>query len=269
MDNDISVIIHTLNEENNIRNCLECVKWADEIVIIDMYSDDKTSAIARQYTDKIFMHERTGVVEPARQFGIDKASKRWILIVDADELIPPKLYRALLDVINKNETDALLLPICDYYFGHCISVNRWPCRFFKKGHVIWPPKIHSMPYCLPGTRITRLDNKDLSIIHLAEIDFAHFLEKLERYTNIEAKQFTNDKNLPDGYKAIYDQLKNSSPDGFTGVIISTYTHLYLQLSLLKYLLMQEYSTDDISSFVSKKYGDLAESVIRQYEDHGF
>ena len=63
---EISILIHTLNEERNIRNCLETVKWADEIIIIDMYSDDKTVEIAKEYTDKIFYHERMGYADPAR-----------------------------------------------------------------------------------------------------------------------------------------------------------------------------------------------------------
>jgi glycosyltransferase involved in cell wall biosynthesis len=56
----ISVLINTFNEEKNIRKCLETVKWADEIIIVDMYSDDKTVEIAKEYTDKIFYFERMG-----------------------------------------------------------------------------------------------------------------------------------------------------------------------------------------------------------------
>ena len=85
---EISILIHTLNEERNIRNCLETVKWADEIIIIDMYSDDRTVEITKEYTDKIFYHERMGYADPARQFGLEKATHEWVLQVDADELVP-------------------------------------------------------------------------------------------------------------------------------------------------------------------------------------
>jgi glycosyltransferase involved in cell wall biosynthesis len=63
----ISAIIHTLNEEKNIRGCLECLKWADEIIVIDMYSDDRTAEICKEYDAAIYNFERTGgYVEPAR-----------------------------------------------------------------------------------------------------------------------------------------------------------------------------------------------------------
>ena len=94
----VSVLIHTLNEERNIRNCLETVIWAEEIIVVDMYSDDKTVEIAREYTDKIFYFERVGYVEPARKFALERATKPWILVVDADELVPRKLYEKLKEV---------------------------------------------------------------------------------------------------------------------------------------------------------------------------
>ncbi len=88
----VSVLVHTLNEEKNIRHCLETVKWASEIVIIDMYSDDKTTEIASEYTDKIFYHERMDFADPARDSSAwKKASNRWVLILDADEMVPFRL----------------------------------------------------------------------------------------------------------------------------------------------------------------------------------
>ncbi len=87
----ISVLINTFNEERNIKNCLESVSWADEIIIVDMYSDDKTVDIAKNYTDKIYYFERMGYADPARQFALKKATHEWVLIVDADEMVPLEL----------------------------------------------------------------------------------------------------------------------------------------------------------------------------------
>ncbi|MEN3039793.1 MAG: glycosyltransferase, partial [Candidatus Kryptonium sp.] len=69
---NISVVIHTYNEERNIRNCLESVKWAEEILVCDMYSEDRTVEIAREYTDRIVFFERVGYVEPARQYAVNQ-----------------------------------------------------------------------------------------------------------------------------------------------------------------------------------------------------
>jgi len=87
----VSVLVHTLNEEKNIRNCLDTLKWAEEIIIVDLFSDDRTVEVASEYTDRFFFHERMGYADPARQFGLEKASCNWILIVDADEQVPLKL----------------------------------------------------------------------------------------------------------------------------------------------------------------------------------
>ena len=71
----ISVVINTLNEENNIGACIESVQgFADEIVVCDMYSDDRTVEIAESYGAKVVFHERVGFVEPARFFAISQAS---------------------------------------------------------------------------------------------------------------------------------------------------------------------------------------------------
>ena len=87
----ISVSINTFNEERNIKNCLESVKWADEIVIVDMYSTDKTVKIAKEYTDKIFYFENLGYADPAREFARNKTTNEWILDIDADEVDSKKI----------------------------------------------------------------------------------------------------------------------------------------------------------------------------------
>lgn len=134
----ISVLINTYNEERNIRNCLESVKWADEIVIVDMYSEDKTTTIAREYTDKIYFFERMGYVEPARQFVLEKASNDWILLLDADEMVPKKLRDKLLDIAKNDLGDVIYIPRKNYFFGYLMkgtgfgAIQDKQPRFFKK-----------------------------------------------------------------------------------------------------------------------------------------
>src|SRR5690606_2155884 len=91
----ITVLINTLNEKDNIVECIKTVQWADEILVIDMKSDDDTQALARKAGAKVLSHERVGYVEPARNYGIDKAKHDWIFIVDADERIPKTLAKKL------------------------------------------------------------------------------------------------------------------------------------------------------------------------------
>lgn len=109
----ISVVINTYNAEEHLKVVLEAVKDFDEIVICDMESTDQTLDIARSYNCKIitFPKGNLRIVEPARQFAIDKASSPWVLVVDADEIVTPELRKYLYDTIQKDDhPDAITIP---------------------------------------------------------------------------------------------------------------------------------------------------------------
>lgn len=97
----------TYNEEENIRNYLESVKLVKDIIICDIYSEDRTVEITKKYTDKIFYFERVGYVEPAREFAVSQANHEWILIIDADKLIPYKMFLKIK--IQKDICDVFLV----------------------------------------------------------------------------------------------------------------------------------------------------------------
>ncbi len=90
----LSVVIITLNEERKLRDCLESVKWADEIIVMDSRSSDRTVEIAREYTPKVYQHEFIGH-GPMRNLGIDKTAGEWILTIDADERVTPELRQEI------------------------------------------------------------------------------------------------------------------------------------------------------------------------------
>src|SRR3989337_4151360 len=92
----ISVVINTLNEEKNLPRAIASIKGlADEIIVVDMQSDDNTKEVAEKLGALVYDHKRTGYVEPARNFAISKASGDWVLVLDADEEVPPKLREKL------------------------------------------------------------------------------------------------------------------------------------------------------------------------------
>ena len=97
----ISVVINTYNEEKNISRCLESVKgFADEIIVVDMHSADKTVEIAKKYGAQVFEHEYTRYVEPARNFALSRATGDWILLIDADEELSGTLRKKLEEIIG-------------------------------------------------------------------------------------------------------------------------------------------------------------------------
>jgi len=90
MKNKISVTIICKNEENRIRKCLDSVSWADEIVVVDSGSTDKTLDVVAEYTDKIFINDWPGF-GLQKAFAVNKASNDWVLSLDADEVVSEKL----------------------------------------------------------------------------------------------------------------------------------------------------------------------------------
>ena len=114
----ISVVINTRNEEKNLPRCLASVKGlADEIVVTDMESIDKTVEIAKKAGAKVFKHKQTGYVEPARNYAISKATGEWILILDADEETPPSLVKKLKQLVKTGKADYYRLPRKNIVFG--------------------------------------------------------------------------------------------------------------------------------------------------------
>ena len=108
----ISVVINTLNAQRLLDDVLESVKDADEIIICDMHSEDETIEIAQRHKCKIFYHERTGIVELARNWAMEQASGDWILVLDADEIVTPELWKYLREYANnpKKNRNACYIP---------------------------------------------------------------------------------------------------------------------------------------------------------------
>ncbi len=86
----LSAVVITRNEERNIADCLESVKWADEIVVLDDNSTDKTAEIAKKYTNKVYQR-RMDVEGRHRNYAYSLAKNEWILSLDADERVTPEL----------------------------------------------------------------------------------------------------------------------------------------------------------------------------------
>lgn len=181
-----------LNEEKRIKDCLESVRWADEIVVVDDGSTDRTLEIAKKYTSNIIPHKSEGFVEPSRNFAISKAKGEWILILDADEKIPESLAARLQAIAKEpNKADCVRIPRKNIIFNKWMQhTGWWPdynIRFFKKGKVTWPNKIHSQAE-VHGLVMDLGPQEDNAIIHYNYDTISQFLKKLDRYTTITANE---------------------------------------------------------------------------------
>src|SRR5580692_2078335 len=192
----ISAVINTLNEENNLPYTLGSVQpWVDEIIVVDMYSDDRTVQIAREFGAKVFFHERVGFADPARAFALEQASADWIFMLDADEVVPLPLSKLLLRIASSDGFDAVRIPWLNYMLGaplmhtNCGPDQTRLFRFFKKNYVTTTSTIHNYYHLVPGSRVLTLKfEPGLAVSHFAYFDSKHFMDKLNRYTSIEAQQ---------------------------------------------------------------------------------
>jgi len=188
----ISLVVNTYNEEKNLERCLKSAKdLADEIVIVDMKSTDKTVEIAKKFGAKVYEHEYTRFVEPARTFALSKAKGDWILLLDADEILSETLAKKLKKIALEGAVDYVEMPRKNIIFGKWIKNSRWwpdylP-RFFKNGKVKIPDKIHS-PYLKEGVGIVLEAEEENAIIHFNYQSIFQYLERMNRYTDIQSEE---------------------------------------------------------------------------------
>jgi len=204
----ISVILATYNEEKNIKDCLESVKWADEIVIVDGSSTDKTVKIAKKFTDRIFVRENPLMFHINKQFAIEKATGDWILYLDADERVTPQLKKEILSTIHHPEPEQSSVqgspkPSSALVYGHPPSTIHQPVAFllrrrnFFLGKEMFPDKVHRLfrKTNLKGWRgplhespVFVGDEGELinSLIHFSHRDISLMLEGTLEWSKIEA-----------------------------------------------------------------------------------
>lgn len=132
----ISAVLTTLNEERNIVRCLDSVRWADEIVVVDSFSTDRTIELARHYTGRVYQHEYLGSSRQVQR-GVDYATGDWILVIDADEEITPDLAREIQAMLaGRSDCAGYELLRKPSAFGQWIGHGGWypdyQFRLFRK-----------------------------------------------------------------------------------------------------------------------------------------
>lgn len=184
----LSVIIITQNEEINIEHCLESVRFADEIIVLDSGSTDNTVAIAKEYTDKVFIAEDWQGYGIQKQRALSKASGDWVLNLDADELVDEALKTAVLAAIKTNDFDAYRIPIRMNFYGKPLRYSSSPkrhVRLFKRENAHYSTDIVHEKVVLPeGSKIGQLRE---AIQHFSFRDLSHALSKMNRYSSYSAR----------------------------------------------------------------------------------
>jgi glycosyltransferase involved in cell wall biosynthesis len=179
----LSVTVITKNEVNFIRTCLDSVKWADEIIIVDSGSTDGTIEICREYTDKIVLTDWPGP-GAQRNRAADLTTKDWILALDADEYVSPELGKEIRAIIA-NEHDkaafkmARLSSYCGRYMHHS---GWWPdyiTRLYRRDRARFNNELIHDHIIVDGP-VGKLTSH---LIHEAFDDLEDVLQKINRYSS--------------------------------------------------------------------------------------
>lgn len=146
----ISSVVLTKNEEKNIKECLAGLKWCDEVIVIDDYSEDGTVKIAESFGAKIYKRKLENDFANQRNFGLEKARGDWVLFVDADERITPVLRAEVTQLLSDSVTQygGFYLKRRDFIWGrelkHGETGNIKLLRLARKGAGLWKRRIHEV-----------------------------------------------------------------------------------------------------------------------------
>ena len=187
----ISVTIITHNEEENIRDCLESVKWADEIVVVDSGSADRTVEICKGYTAKVFFNAWVGMKEQ-KQCAVEKASNIWIFSIDADERATEGIKQFILRELKNPIHDGYRFPRENYFLGKWLKHGGWypdhVLRLFRKDR-------GSFGGINPHDKVViesgRIHTVKIPIIHYTYKSISQYLMKQNMYSSISAKESFN------------------------------------------------------------------------------
>lgn len=236
----LSVVIIAGNEEKNIRDCLESVKWADEIILIDSESTDNTREIAKEYTSLIYLKKWEGFV-PQRKYSIEKTSYNWVLSIDADERVEEKLKLEIKELLNSNnKKNGYWIPRQNYFLNKVIKSCGWypdyQMRLFNKNFVqLSDRKVHE-GFEVEG-ETGRLNNH---LIHFTHQNITDTIKKINDYSYLQALEKKEGKRV----KAINLILnpvaaflnhfigRKGYKDGIHGLMVSL---IHMMTNLLTYM----------------------------------
>jgi glycosyltransferase involved in cell wall biosynthesis len=185
----LSVVVVTLNEEERIRACLESVVWADETIVVDAESEDKTAAIARELTDHVIVRPWPGFAAQ-KNFGLAQARGDWILSLDADEIVSPALREEIRTVLEGGgEAAGYAVPRRNVFWGRWVRHGGlypdWQVRLFRRGRGRFVERAVHESVAVDGA-VARLRGH---LEHRSYRDVADFLARADRYTSLAADEW--------------------------------------------------------------------------------
>ncbi len=238
----ISACIISFNEEAKIEDCLRSLQpVADEIVVVDSLSTDRTRDIVARYTDKIFQQEFLGHVEQ-KNLAVSKASHDWILSLDCDERLDEELQSAVLAIKDKlTDADAYKMARRTFYVYRWLNHCWYPdlkIRLFNRSSARWGGVNPHDRVEVEGNHIVKLNG---DILHYSFNSISEHLKTIDSFTEIGAREIIKKGKrvsvvspFTHGFWTFFRLyfLKRGFLDGFAGLVVSvlSFMHVFVKYS---------------------------------------
>ncbi len=247
----LSAVIITLNEEKNIGRCLVSLRdVADEIIVVDSFSSDRTKIICKEYGAVFIEKEWKGYIWQ-KNFANEFATNEWILSVDADEALSDSLKHSILKVKDQADHDAYTLNRITNYCGQWIKHCGWypdtKLRLFKKSKGKWAGyKIHEYIEMQEGSSEGHLDG---DLLHYSYYSISDHMRQANHFSNIAAEALYDNKKKAGIIKLFFAPIfrfirdyffKLGFMDGFYGFVIC---QISAHAVFLKYIKLRQYYRD--------------------------
>lgn len=225
----LSAVVLVKNEEKNIIDCLESIRFCDEIIVVDDNSTDRTLELVERFDDKIkvFKRDLNGNFSAQRKFGVEKTSNDWVLFVDADERIISDLATEIKEnLLSSADVGGYLIPRVDFMWGqqlrHGETGNIKLLRLFNKKKGNLKGKVHET--WETKSIVKTLENP---IYHYPHPTISQFLREINFYTELRAQELKENGQkvnfwdiilYPKGKFIVNFFLKRGFLDGTAGLV---------------------------------------------------
>lgn len=244
----LSVVLATYNEEKNLESCLISVRGlADEIIVVDGSSTDRTRDIASKFSARVFKVPNLPMFHTNKQLAVDKAKGDWILQLDADEVVTPQLVQEIKSTISHASNIAYYLPRKNFFLGRWLRKGgQYPdylIRLFRRGQARFPQKsVHEQIVVVGGS-----GTLSGHLLHHTAPTFGRYLTNANRYSSLTAIQLEQQRLPLSSLNLLnFCVLKpmitfftlwlrhKGFIDGMPGLIFALFSGLHWPIAYLKY-----------------------------------
>ncbi len=250
MTKGISVVLLTRNEEINIDACLRSCAFADELIVVDDGSTDRTVEIAESHGARVFHRALNGDWAAQKNFGIAQAARHWVYLIDADERVTPDLAKKLLECAA-GEDKAYWVQRHNRFkhirAEHGTMRPDWVCRLVPKARVRVVGQVHEAVCCdCPAEKI-----RGDGMIHYPYRTWRQYMNKINTYSELSAEKY-----LSEGRNVVFWRdvmlrpiwsfikiyfINRGFLDGKAGFVFSINNSVYTMMKYVKYYFLKHYS----------------------------